>query len=67
MKLGAYDFMIKSVNLEGIDVVIARALDDLLICRRLESELGRHDSQYHMKSLETHRPSMKQLLKQVRR
>lgn len=57
MELGAYDFMIKSMDLEGIDVVIALVLDDLRTCRRLESELGRHDSQYHMKRLETHRPS----------
>jgi DNA-binding NtrC family response regulator len=40
MKLGAYGFMIKSVNSEGIDAVIARALDVLRLRRRLELELG---------------------------
>ena len=34
MKLGAYDFMIKSVDLEGIDAVIARALGVLRLRQR---------------------------------
>lgn len=66
MKLGAYDFMIKSVDMEGIDAVIARALDVLRLRQRLESERGLQDSQYHMKNLEAHSPAMKQLLEQVR-
>src|SRR2546425_4356446 len=66
MKLGAYDFMIKSVDREGIDAVIARALDVLRLRQRLESELSRQDSRYHMKNLEAHSPAMKQLLEQVR-
>ena len=66
MKLGAYDFMIKSVDLEGIDAVIARALDVLRLRQRLESELGQQDSRYHMKNLEAHSPAMKLLLEQVR-
>jgi two-component system response regulator AtoC len=66
MKLGAYDFMIKSVDLEGIDAVIARALDVLRLRQRLESELGVQDSRYHMKNLEAQSPAMKQLLEQVR-
>ncbi len=66
MKLGAYDFMIKSVDMEGIDAVIARALDVLRLRQRLESERGLQDSRYHMKNLEAHSPAMKQLLEQVR-
>jgi two-component system, NtrC family, response regulator AtoC len=66
MKLGAYDFMIKSVDLEGIDAVIARALDVLRLRQRLESELGQQDSRYHLKNLEAHSPAMKQLIEQVR-
>ena len=66
MKLWAYDFMIKSVDLEGIDAVIARALDVLRLRRRLESELSQQDSRYHMKNLEAHSPAMQQLLEQVR-
>jgi two-component system response regulator AtoC len=66
MKLGAYDFMIKSVDLEGIDAVLARALDVLRLRRRLESELSRQDSRYDLNSLEAHSPAMQQLLEQVR-
>lgn len=66
MKLGAYDFLIKSVDLEGIDPVIARALDVLSLRRRLESEHDQRDSQYHLSNLEAHSHVMKQLLEQVR-
>lgn len=41
MKWGAYDFMIKSVDLEAFDAGIARALDVLSLHQLLESELGR--------------------------
>ncbi|HLZ35699.1 MAG TPA: sigma-54 dependent transcriptional regulator [Nitrospira sp.] len=66
MKLGAYDFLIKTVDLEGVDPVIARALDLLNLRRRLESEQTHQDSQYHLSSLEAHSHVMKQLLEQVR-
>ena len=66
MKLGAYDFLIKSVDLEGIDSVIARALDVLTLRRRLESEHAQRDSQYHLSNLEAQSHVMKQLLEQVR-
>ncbi|MBD0316188.1 MAG: sigma-54-dependent Fis family transcriptional regulator [Nitrospiraceae bacterium] len=66
MKLGAYDFLIKSVDLEGIDPVIARALDVLTLRRRLESEHDELGSQYHFSNLEAHSHVMKQLLEQVR-
>ncbi len=66
MKLGAYDFLIKSVDLEGIDPVIVRALDMLTLRRRLESEQDQRGSQYHLGNLEAHSHAMKQLLEQVR-
>ncbi len=66
MKLGAYDFVIKSVDLEGVDPVIARALDLLTLRRRLESEQDRSGSQYHLRNLEAHSHAMKQLIEQVR-
>ena len=66
MKLGAYDFLIKSVDLEGIDPVVARVLDVVTLRRRLESELGRQESQYQLSNLEAHSHVMKQLLEQVR-
>src|ERR1043166_1866312 len=66
MKLGAYDFMIKSVDLEGIDAVISRALEVLRLRQRLDSEMSRQDSKYHLKNLEAQSPAMQQLLEQVR-
>ena len=66
MKLGAYDFLIKSVDLVGIDPVITRALDVLSLRRRLESEHTHQNSQYHLRNLEAHSHVMKQLLEQVR-
>src|SRR5215210_9098128 len=52
MKLGAYDFLIKSVDLEVIDPVIARAVDLLTLRRRMESEHAQRDSQYHLSNLQ---------------
>ncbi|MEC4889265.1 MAG: sigma-54 dependent transcriptional regulator [Nitrospira sp.] len=66
MKLGAYDFLIKSVDLEGIDPVVARVLDVVTLRRRLESELGRQESQYQLSNLEAQSYAMKHLLEQVR-
>jgi two-component system, NtrC family, response regulator AtoC len=66
MKLGAYDFLIKSVDLEGIDPVIARALDVLTLRRRLESEHDERGSQYQLRNLESQSHTMKQLLDQIR-
>ena len=38
MKLGAYDFLIKSVDFSGVEPVIARALDYLKLRRRVDFE-----------------------------
>jgi len=66
MKLGAYDFLIKSVDLETVDPVINRALDMLKIRRRLESEREHHDSQFSLSNIDAVSHVMKQLLEQVR-
>src|SRR5215510_2788262 len=65
MKLGAYDFMIKSVDLEGIDAVITRALDVLRLRQRLESELGQQDSRYPLQNLAAPSPALTPCLAQV--
>lgn len=66
MKLGAYDFLIKTVDLEGLDAVTARAIEMLKLRRRLESELSGRESQFHLSNVQAHSPVMKQLLEQVR-
>jgi two-component system, NtrC family, response regulator AtoC len=65
-KLGAYDFIIKSVDLEGLDTVIAEALEVLRLRQRLEPEPNQQESGYRMNNLEVHSPAMLQLLEQVR-
>ena len=64
-KLRAYDFMIKSVDLKGLDAMIERALEVLLLRQRLESELGSQENRHDMKALADHSPAMQQL-EQVR-
>ena len=66
IKLGAYDFLIKTVDLEGLDVVMGRALELLRLRRRLESEVSDQHNQYHLRNIEAHSPAMKHLLQQVR-
>ncbi len=66
MKQGAYDFLIKTVDLEGIDPVVDRALEFLTLRRRVEYEREDEDSQYALSNLEAHSPAMRQLLAQVR-
>ncbi|ULA65219.1 MAG: Sigma-54-dependent Fis family transcriptional regulator [Nitrospira sp.] len=66
MKLGAYDFLIKSVDLEGIDPVIARVLDVVTLRRRLADEREHRESQYRLSHLIAQSHAMKQLLEQVR-
>lgn len=66
MKLGAYDFLIKTVDLEGIDPVVDRALDFLSLRRRLDLEQEHESSQYALANLDARSAAMKQLLSQVR-
>jgi two-component system response regulator AtoC len=66
MKLGAYDFLIKSVDLEGIDPVVARVLEVVTLRRRFATELAHCDGQYRLSNLEVHSHIMKRLLEQVR-
>lgn len=66
MKLGAYDFLIKSVDMEGLDPVVVRVLDVLRLRRRLEAELEHRDSPYQLSHLDAQSHVMQQLLEQVR-
>jgi two-component system, NtrC family, response regulator AtoC len=66
MKLGAYDFLIKTVDLEGIDPIVDRALDFLALRRRVEFEQEHESSQYALSNLDARSAAMKQLLSQLR-
>ncbi len=66
MKLGAYDFLIKTIELDGVEPVIERALDLLTLRRRVDMEADHVEQQYALHNLEAHSPVMQQLLAQVR-
>ena len=66
MKLGAYDFLIKTVDLGGVEPVIDRALEYLLLRRRVTYAADYDADQYGLAGLVASSASMKNLLAQVR-
>jgi two-component system response regulator AtoC len=66
MKLGAYDFLIKTVDLEGVEPVVNRALEYLLLRRRVAYATEYDADQYGLAGLVASSASMKNLLGQVR-
>jgi two-component system response regulator AtoC len=66
IKMGAYDFLVKSVQLEDIEPVINRALELLRLRRRFEEEGEQLSRMYQFSNLVAHSPVMKQLLAQIR-
>jgi two-component system response regulator AtoC len=66
MKLGAYDFLIKTVDLEGVEPVVNRALEYLLLHRRVAYAAEHDADQYGLAGLVASSASMKHLLAQMR-
>jgi two-component system response regulator AtoC len=66
MKLGAYDFVIKTVDLEAMDAVINRALELLSLQRRLTSAVEHDGNEYAIDNVIAESAAMQQLLTQVR-
>jgi two-component system response regulator AtoC len=66
MKLGAYDFLIKPVDIEGVEPVVDRALEYLLL-RRQVAWVAEYDAdQYGLAGFVANSASMENLLAQVR-
>lgn len=65
IKLGAYDFLIKSVDLSGVEPVIDRALEYLTLRRRIDFETQDKHGRYAFNSLIANSPSMKELVGQI--
>ena len=65
MKLGAYDFLIKSIDLSGVGPVIERAIDYLTLRRRVSFETQGSAGRYALKDLIANSPSMRGLVSQV--
>lgn len=66
MKLGAYDFLIKTVDLEGVEPVVNRALEHLLLRRRVAFTAEHDADRYGLAELIANSAAMKNLLAQVR-
>ena len=66
MKLGAYDFVIKTVDLDGMDQVLDRALELFTLRRRLSYQSEQDRNQYAMDHLIADSPAMKSLVEQIR-
>ncbi len=66
MRLGAYDFLIKSVDLSGVGPVVERALDYLTLRRRVSFETQSSAGRYALKELIADSPVMRDLVAQIR-
>lgn len=66
MKLGAFDFLIKTIDLENVEPVVARALEHILLKRRVAYESAHEAAQYALHNLIANSPTMKTLLVHVR-
>ena len=66
MRLGAYDFLIKSVDLSGVDPVVDRALELLALRHRVEFALEDQNSAYALANIDARSSAMQLLLGQVR-
>jgi len=66
MKLGAYDFIIKSVDLAAVEPVVGRAIDNVLLRRRLAYAAENEAAEYGLDEFAASSPLMRSLLAQVR-
>jgi two-component system response regulator AtoC len=66
MKLGAFDFLIKTVDLENLEPVVNRALEHILLKRRVSYNNEHEADQYQLSNLSAHSLAMRALLVQVR-
>lgn len=65
IKLGAYDFLIKSVDLSGVMPVIQRAVEYLTLRRRVSFESQDIASRFALDNLIAHSTSMRGLVAQI--
>ena len=66
MKLGAFDFLIKTVDLEALEPIVNRALEHILLKRRVSYNNEHEADQYRLNNLIAHSLAMRTLLIQVR-
>lgn len=66
MKLGAFDFLIKTVDLDTLEPIVNRALEHILLKRRVSYYNEHEADQYRLNNLIAHSLTMRTLLIQVR-
>jgi two-component system, NtrC family, response regulator AtoC len=66
MKLGAFDFLIKTVDLEDVERVVGRAITHILLRRRVAYEQQHQADQYNLNDLIAFSPAKKSLVGQLR-
>ncbi|HXV69097.1 MAG TPA: sigma-54 dependent transcriptional regulator, partial [Nitrospira sp.] len=66
MKLGAFDFLIKTVDLDSLEPVVTRALEYILLRRRVAYAAESDGEHYGLANLVASSSAMKGLLAQVR-
>ncbi len=66
MKLGAFDFLIKTIDLENVEEVINHAIEYMLLRRRVSYESQHQADQYDLSNLIAYSPTMKTLVGQLR-
>lgn len=66
MKLGAFDFLIKTVDFEDVERVISRAIDQILLWRRVSYGHQHQAEQYNLNDLTAYSPAMKALVGHLR-
>ena len=65
MRLGAYDFVIKSVDLSAVDPIVNRGLDYLKLRNRVVAETQDVNSRYAFQYLVANSVSMRDLVKKI--
>ena len=65
MRLGAYDFVIKSVDLSGVDPIVSRALNYLKLRNRVEIDTQNINSRFSFDHLIANSGSMRELVGKI--
>ena len=66
MRLGAYDFITKSIEIEDLVLALRRATELLTVSRQVRHQASRDAERYAIDRVIAHSPAMKALMKQVR-
>ncbi|MEO5656524.1 MAG: sigma-54 dependent transcriptional regulator [Nitrospiria bacterium] len=66
MRLGAYDFITKSIEIEDLVLALRRATELLTVSRQVRHQASQDAERYAIDRVIAHSPAMKALMKQVR-